>query len=278
MKLSIITINRNNASGLEKTIQSVVCQSFTDFEYIIIDGASDDDSVEIIKKYIQKIDYWISEPDTGIYAAMNKGARKAQGEYCLFLNSGDWLVSPSTLETVFKEISGYIPSDIFYSDRINSDGMVYHYPENISVNYLLNRTISHQNSLIRRSLFLEHGYYNENLKIASDWEFFLKESWEYKTKYFHIKTNICVFDINGIGSKASPIRVTEHMIVLQNVFNELSDSIMELSEYRRTTYYNIIENYGDTHFLTFILRVYKLFIIIIRQIARFFRKLTGKLS
>lgn len=79
MKLSIITINRNNAAGLRRTIESVVSQTYTDFEYIIIDGASTDGSVEVIKEYSDKITYWVSEPDTGIYNAMNKGILKAQG-------------------------------------------------------------------------------------------------------------------------------------------------------------------------------------------------------
>ena len=89
MKLSIVTINYNDAIGLERTIQSVITQTFKDFEYIIIDGNSTDGSKEIIKKYSEKIQVAISEPDTGIYNAMNKGAALAKGEYLLFLNSGD---------------------------------------------------------------------------------------------------------------------------------------------------------------------------------------------
>ena len=89
MKLSIITINRNNAAGLRRTIESVVSQTYTEFEYIIIDGASTDESVDVIKEYADKITFWVSEPDNGIYNAMNKGILKAKGEYLLFLNSGD---------------------------------------------------------------------------------------------------------------------------------------------------------------------------------------------
>jgi acetyltransferase-like isoleucine patch superfamily enzyme len=112
MKLSIITINRNNAAGLRKTIESVVSQTYTDFEYIIIDGASTDDSVNIIKEYAEATLpcgeglgerlYWVSEPDKGIYNAMNKGILKANGEYCLFLNSGDWLYDNDVLNDVFS--------------------------------------------------------------------------------------------------------------------------------------------------------------------------------
>ena len=94
-QLSIITINRNDAKGLEHTLKSVwKMQTFKDFEHIIIDGASCDGSVDVIKKYATKLAYWISEPDKGVYNAMNKGIVKAQGEYLLFLNSGDWLENP----------------------------------------------------------------------------------------------------------------------------------------------------------------------------------------
>lgn len=91
MKISIITINFNNKDGIEKTISSVVAQTYKDIQYIIIDGDSTDGSVEVIKKYHEDIDYWISEPDKGIYDAMNKGILKATGDYVLFLNSGDYL-------------------------------------------------------------------------------------------------------------------------------------------------------------------------------------------
>ena len=105
--LSIITINRNNASGLRKTIESVVTQDCTDFEYLIIDGASTDDSPAVIQEFVtgkhgNKISHWISEPDTGIYNAMNKGGRQARGTYVYMLNSGDWLEPNALLVTIEK--------------------------------------------------------------------------------------------------------------------------------------------------------------------------------
>jgi len=254
--LSIITINKNNAVGLEKTIQSVICQTYTDFEYIIIDGASDDESVEVIKKYADKIISWISEHDTGIYNAMNKGIRKAQGEYCLFLNSGDWLISPETINNVFKEISGNL-SDIFYSDRTNCNNTIIRYPNNLTLEYLINQPINHQNTLIRRSLFLQHGLYNEKLKLASDWEFFLNEFWKYKSIFYHMETKIAFFDIHGIGSQDSIEKSIENTTILKNVFQELANIIIEYRDFRKTIYYNIITNLGNTKLLIYILRIYR---------------------
>jgi len=268
MKLSIITINLNNASGLEKTIQSVVNQTFTDFEYILIDGNSKDESVEIIKKYSSKIYYWVSEPDTGIYNAMNKGIRKAVGDYCLFLNSGDWLISSTTLQDVFNEISNTTPADIFYSDRNNSDGNIIVYPDKLTIDYLFIYGINHQNSLIKRLLFLKHDFYNELLHIVSDQEFFMKEMWIYKSKFTKIKTSISIFDVHGIGSQNFSSIHTENIIAYKNVFQELSESILEIKDYHKTIYYNIIKYYGNTKILEFILKSYR---FIIKRIKKIFK-------
>ena len=108
MKLSVITINFNNRDGLRKTIESVVKQTYKDFEYIIIDGGSTDGSVDVIKEYADKIDYWVSEPDKGIYNAMNKGIDVAKGEYCIFMNSGDVFFSNDVYNEVYEDLRGGI--------------------------------------------------------------------------------------------------------------------------------------------------------------------------
>ena len=89
MTISIITINYNNSTGLRKTIQSVIAQTYNNIEYIVIDGGSTDDSKSIIEEYEKDIDFWVSEPDGGIYPAMNKGTSHAHGDYCIYMNSGD---------------------------------------------------------------------------------------------------------------------------------------------------------------------------------------------
>ena len=106
MKLSIITINYNHKEGLLKTIKSVVNQTYHDIEYIVIDGGSTDGSVDVVKQYEDSISYWVSEPDCGIYNAMNKGVAKATGEYCLFLNSGDSLHGTDSILEFVSKLSG----------------------------------------------------------------------------------------------------------------------------------------------------------------------------
>ena len=96
-KFSIITVNYNNLEGLKKTVESVKNQTYQKFEYIVIDGGSYDGSLEFIKDNESLLDYWVSEPDSGVYQAMNKGIEKATGEYLLFLNSGDHFCNTKVL-------------------------------------------------------------------------------------------------------------------------------------------------------------------------------------
>jgi len=265
MILSIITINKNNALGLEKTIKSVVCQTSSDFEYIIIDGASTDRSTAIIKNYSDKIKYWISESDTGIYNAMNKGIRKAEGDFCLFLNSGDFLINHKTIENVINEISN-LNADIFYSDAIKSNNTVFKYPAILTIYYLISGRINHQNSLIKRNLFINHGFYNENLKIASDWEFFLFELHKYKSIFTHIETNISIFDINGIGSQQTIERSIENKTVLYNVFHELADIFIEYYNFRKSIYFYIFNSKSNFKLLRFLLKIYyKIFNLFLKK-------------
>lgn len=174
MKYSIITINYNNREGLCKTIKSVVNQTYTNFEYIIIDGGSTDGSVEVIKQNADKIGYWISEPDKGIYNAMNKGIAQAHGEYLLFLNSGDCFYDTQILEN-----TAHLCTDDIIVGRvadIDSNGQRTSYSirfRNISMFLFFNTTLPHQGCFIKRSLFYQH-LYDETLKIVSDWKFFME--------------------------------------------------------------------------------------------------------
>jgi glycosyltransferase involved in cell wall biosynthesis len=177
LKLSIITVNLNNAEGLRKTIESVISQTYNDYEYLIIDGGSTDGSVEIIKEFADKITYWVSEPDKGIYNAMNKGILKANGEYLQFLNSGDWLLNEKIL---YKLFNLSYSAEIIFGNTIltKADGTTYLYLkkpiENISLAYFFTKTIQHQSSFIKKDLFNEL-LYDDELKIVADWKFFIQK-------------------------------------------------------------------------------------------------------
>jgi glycosyltransferase involved in cell wall biosynthesis len=217
MKLSIVTVNKNNAPGLEKTCLSIVTQTYQNFEWIIIDGNSEDNSIDIIKKYSNRAAYWVSESDTGIYNAMNKGIKSSSGEYLLFLNSGDYLINPWTLQEAFDEIKNSQYTDVYFSNAVSCSYYIYKYPQEITLDYLLHFSINHQNCLIRRELF-KNQLYDENYKIISDSYFLIKQIIENKITFFHIKTMISIYDdINGISSKAPKISRLEKELALKKL-------------------------------------------------------------
>lgn len=196
MKLSIITINFNNRDGLRKTIESVVNQTWQEFEYIIIDGGSTDGSVEVIKEYADRIDYWVSEPDKGIYDAMNKGIDQAKGEYCLFMNSGDCIYRPTTLEEVYTELNG---TDIISGRTLTDIKEVKVSPIDISFSYLYQFSLCHQSILIRTEV-MKSLKYDTSYSIISDWKFLYEALILHNGSYKAISTLIAVYNTAGVSS------------------------------------------------------------------------------
>ena len=216
MKLSIITINYNNLEGLKKTYDSVVCQTWTDYEWIVIDGGSTDGSREFIEEHQDKFAYWCSEPDKGVYNAMNKGIAKAQGEYLNFMNSGDRYHSRSVLAEVFS--SNHM-EDILYGDCnfISSNGSrVFHYPKDLTLHYFLYRSLGHPASFIKTTLLKGCGY-RENFKIVSDWYQFVQWFREGKT-FSHIDITLADFDTTGISSANKELLRKEREDLYEELF------------------------------------------------------------
>lgn len=171
MKLSIITVNYNNKSGLERTIQSVLSQTCQDFEWIVIDGGSTDGSKQLIESHSDRINYWVSEPDMGIYNAMNKAIKIVNGEYCLFLNSGDSLDADNILEVVFPHLGGvdYLFGDVRLVDLDGNELGIFINPLNPPIGFWLYLNVCHQSMFIHTDT-LKHRPYREELGICADWE------------------------------------------------------------------------------------------------------------
>lgn len=208
-RLSIITINRNNAAGLEATLDSVWNrqQSFADFEHIVIDGASTDGSTGVIDRYADRLAYHVSEPDSGIYNAMNKGIGHATGDYLLFLNSGDRLID----NILCKIFNTSTTEDILYADVILvSDGNqeVYTYPDQLTLPYMLTYSLCHQSTFISRNLF-DDGLYDESLRISSDWTFIVDRVIIKNVSYKHIPLPTTYFDLTGISADTRMRHITE---------------------------------------------------------------------
>ena len=241
--LSIITVNRNNDTGLKKTIESVISQTYRDFEFIIIDGASNDSSAVVINENISHLSYWVSEPDNGTYHAMNKGIKVARGEYCLFLNSGDYLVHSSVLEKIFNhEIKADIISGDVLKIRPNNRFRRVSSPESISLHKLCIHSLPHQASLIRRNLFDETGNYNESYRIASDWEFFLKALILGEKSYQHISMDISYFKVGGVSNRKEnfDLAYQESNDILRRLFPKFADDLMEYRYFYNSNFGQII--------------------------------------
>ena len=175
--LTIVTINFNNSNGLKKTIQSVVDQTSTSFEFVVIDGASTDSSVSVIKQFADRIDFWTSESDFGIYDAMNKGIRKSNGNYVCFLNSGDYFASSESVNIIVSMIIS-TNSDLIYCDTniVNTDGTtlftrVHGVVDNIT---LLQAMINHQSLFVKRNLFDKYGLFDLSFKIKADHDWLIR--------------------------------------------------------------------------------------------------------
>ena len=238
MKLSIITINYNNAEGLRKTMESVLAQTYTEIEYIIVDGASTDGSVDVIRELATRPTIkWVSEKDTGIYNAMNKGIRMATGEYIQILNSGDILAADDVTERMMAALASYseqcerstgeaelqqsdLPT-ILYGNmiKVNAQGKVIGksgYTE-YSLRQFYSSTLNHDCAYIRRDLFEEYGLYDEQLKIVSDWKWYLQAIGLGKVKPEYVDIDVTIFDDGGISETNLTLRYAERRKVLEEV-------------------------------------------------------------
>ncbi len=199
MKISVLTICYNAESCIEQTIQSVISQQYDDFEYIVVDGSSNDGTVDIIRKYSAKISRWVSEPDSGIYNAMNKAAGMAGGDYCIFMNAGDMFASP----LVLRQVSTFLDYgfNIVTGNELSvKDGKVINYVHphrELTLQALYEGSVSHQSTFVSRQLLLDNPY-DETLKMVSDWKFWLQMLVEKKAKYKSIDVDVCFFGHEGV--------------------------------------------------------------------------------
>ena len=269
MKLSIVTINYNNADGLRKTLASVASQTYRDIEHIIIDGGSTDGSVDIIRDYADKAERvneltnercisvkWVSEKDKGIYNAMDKGIEIALGrrvvnadhtsspnslnakhstlnespcDYIQILNSGDILAAPDVTERMMNALytlhhTPYTenPVGILYGNMIKKDyatGKII--GKSKAVEYSLRNyyagTMNHDCCYIRRDLFDTYGLYDENLKIVSDWKWFLQAIGLGNVKPVYVDIDVTIFDASGISESNLELRNKERRQVLEEL-------------------------------------------------------------
>ena len=201
MRLSIITINYNNRAGLQKTVDSVKSQTCKDFEWIVIDGGSTDGCKELIEQYQNAITYWCSEPDRGIFNAMNKGVKHANGAYCLFLNSGDRLHDNHVIEKVIPHLSDsdFITGNECVVDSQYQEIRIRKNPAVFDKYQLLIGCLWHQSTFIRTSLLKERPY-DETFRVVGDWETTFYQLVLKNKTYQHIDILVSDFVEGGIST------------------------------------------------------------------------------
>lgn len=233
-KVSIITVNYNDKPGLEKTIASVLSQTTTDYEFVVMDGGSTDGSVEVINQYKDRIDIAVSEKDSGVFNAMNKAIKAATGEFLIFMNGGDIFYNEKVLEEVIPMLTGH--ADIYYGDNYKEtpggSKRLKTYPEKLSFSFFYTSSINHQSTFIRRSLFDKYFYYNENYRIAADWEFFIYTICKENVPYRYLKKTIAIYDFTGISSnpKSSDLFIKEKSQTFAKYFPAFVDDYKEVGE------------------------------------------------
>lgn len=241
MKLSIITINYNEASALQQTINSVRSQTYQDYEHIIIDGGSTDESIFYIKAYEKAYPSlkWVSERDKGVYDAQNKGIECAEGEYCFFLNAGDVFDSSQVLDKMFT-----IPTqaDLLYGNlKVVQKGEQVGYCKGVEQPTFLdlyNSCLKHQATFIKRSMFERFGVYDASLRIVADWE------WFFKVVAFHDDVvleyrdvDVAEFDNNGISNRSPQLCKEERQLVLNRYMSKrMQEDYLLLKKYMNIRY------------------------------------------
>lgn len=263
-KISIITVNRNNAEGLENTIKSVIEQTYSNYEFIIIDGDSTDNSIEVIKRYSSKISFWVSEKDTGIFNAMNKGIARATGDYCYFLNSADRFASKNVLTKIFNNQRYKAP--FINGHQINDFGS---YTQKVPC---LNRkltlfdfywgTIKHQATFIRRDLFVTYGLYDESLKITSDWKFFLQTIGLHNEQPLFIDVDIVLFEWNGLST--NPQLTAAHAEERTHVLNECIPTSIQ-SDYEH------FHEMSDYQYIVRVMKKNRIFRFLVKGLVKVFK-------
>lgn len=204
-KVSIVTVCYNAVEELEKTILSVINQTYTDIEYIVVDGGSTDGTKDIIHKYQHRITRYISEPDKGIYDAMNKGIDLATGEWINFMNAGDCFVNENVIANVAPALQG--GHDIVFGNTIMVNGR----HMKLSKGQLFPDRfpkIGHQSSFVKTSLMKEN-YFNTNYIISADFDFLYKMFEEGKD-FFYVNMEVALYNMDGTSSNHRGLLYREH--------------------------------------------------------------------
>ncbi|MEA2028559.1 MAG: glycosyltransferase family 2 protein, partial [Campylobacterota bacterium] len=238
--VTVVTVTYNAEEFLERTIKSVIEQDYPNIEYIIIDGGSNDGTIDIIKKYEKNINYWVSEPDKGIYDAMNKAILKASGKWINFMNAGDYFVDKHVVSLVTKKINftaSIICGDIIMTDEDHTNKK---YRQSMGLNSIWETIPCWHQAMFISTALMKSNLYDTQLQIASDYDFMLK-SYTQGVYFQFLDMPICYFLLGGINNQKALTTKIETLFVLSRYIKD--ESLIQNSVwYRSITQKSTIEN------------------------------------
>lgn len=260
MRYSIITVNYNNKEGLRNTIESVIHQSFRDFEYIVIDGGSTDGSADILREYDEQITYWVSEKDDGIYNAMNKGIAQAKGEYLNFMNSGDCFYNELVLEHLAtKDLSAdIIVGRDYHFNESTQKGFATILPPRLTMLTFIHHTLPHQSTFFKRGLF-DNCPYDESLRLVADVKFYIQKICVEQCSVQLIDDIICRREPDGISNVYNEKRLKEHCQIVSNLLPPGAiqdyDTLYKLDKSTMYKLMSLIEHARGRKWLTYAIKI-----------------------
>jgi len=222
MRISVITVSYNAADVIGRTMRSIMSQTYEDMEYIIVDGASTDGTDAVISSCESGIDKWVSEPDSGIYEAMNKGVRMSTGDFCIFMNAGDMFVDDTVLEKVAPMLDSRYSIIMGNQIILSHEGRFLSYDrhwDTFRKDKLFYDSIYHQASFIRRSDMISHPY-DEKLRMVSDWKLALDLIGLHPEMYHGVDVDVCLFFKDGITQRQHEHGLSEREQVIKDYFTE----------------------------------------------------------
>ncbi|MDN3619157.1 glycosyltransferase family 2 protein [Polaribacter undariae] len=216
MKISIITVSYNSETTIETTLQSVVNQTYDNIEYIVVDGGSTDGTLSLIDKYKSHIDKWVSEPDKGIFDAMNKGIKMATGDVVGIINSDDLFNSDRSIEKVMNVFNSNIELDSLYADL--------YYVSQTDTNKIVRRWITgekrpfnkgwhpgHPTFYVKKKVYDKRGLYNIDLALASDFEVMLRFIEKYQISTYYLKEPLVRMRLGGASNNSFKGLITQNI-------------------------------------------------------------------
>jgi glycosyltransferase involved in cell wall biosynthesis len=217
--VSVITAVMNRTDTIEKCLQSVLDQTYTNIEYIVIDGGSTDGTFEIIGKYCDSIDYAVSEPDTGIYNAFNKGISLATGDYIIFLNSDDWYTSDAITALVTHAVTSNAEVTHANACTILDDGKVWDVLNGWLHDGLYTRgmPVRHETMLTKKEIYEKYGYYDENFPILADYAYLIT-LYSDNCTIAHVDKVLLYFRMSGVSYQDKQERTRERERLYGNLF------------------------------------------------------------